>query len=121
MVRCSHVLGGSVVLNGLRTVVSFRPLTKNTLRGFATIRLPALRLEIRDLPVHERDGARWAQLPARPQFDRDGMPIRDSVTGKIAYSTVFEFFDRPTGAAFSRAVIGALIEYAPDAFAKESA
>jgi hypothetical protein len=94
------------------TVVNFRPLTKNTLRGFATIRLPALRLEVRDIAVHEKAGSRWVQLPARPQLDRDGVPIRDTTSGKI---------DRQTRDAFSRAVIEALLEHAPHAFEKESA
>jgi hypothetical protein len=56
-------------------ITDFRPLHKNTLRGFATIRIPELRLEIRDVAVHEKGSSRWAQLPARPQLDRNGVPI----------------------------------------------
>jgi hypothetical protein len=43
-----------------------------------------LRLEIRDVAIHQRGDARWAALPARPQLDCDGNPIRDAATGKIA-------------------------------------
>jgi hypothetical protein len=97
------------------TVADFRPLKKNTLRGFCTIRISELRLEIREVAIHQKGESRWAQLPARPQRDRNGNPIRDSATGKIAYLSVFEFLDRQTRDAFSR-VIAALIEYVPDAF-----
>jgi hypothetical protein len=97
------------------TIADFRPLNKNALRGLATIRIAALRLEIRDVAVHQRDDARWAALPARPQLDRNGNPIRDAATGKIAYSTVFEFIDRQTRDAFSRAVWHAVEAINPDA------
>jgi hypothetical protein len=102
-------------------VADFKPVLKNTLRGFATIRISEMRLEVRDVAIHQKGDSRWAQLPARPQLDRNGAPIRDSVTGKIAYSTLFEFFDQPTRDAFGRAVVAALLERFPHAFAEEDA
>jgi hypothetical protein len=102
-------------------VTDFRALHRNTLRGFATIRIAEMRLEIRDVAIHARDDARWIQLPARPQLDRNGAPIRDATTGKIAYSTILEFFDRPTRDAFQHAVIAALLDRYPRAFTIESA
>jgi hypothetical protein len=101
------------------TVTDFRPLQKNTLRGFATIRISEMRLEIRDIAIHARDDSRWIQLPARPQLDRSGTPIRDALSGKINYATILEFFDRQTRDAFSHAVIAALLDRFPRAFDEE--
>jgi hypothetical protein len=103
------------------TVAGFKPLIKGTLRGFCTIRISELRLEFHDIAIHAKGEARWAQLPARPQLDHNGTPIRDCASGKIAYSTILEFFDRQTRDAFSRAVIAALLDRCPRAFTIESA
>ena len=45
----------------------FRPLNKNSLRGFATIELPN-GLTIRDVSLHTSNGKSWASLPAKPQM-----------------------------------------------------
>jgi hypothetical protein len=94
----------------------FRPLVRNTLRGFAEITIAELRLTIRDVAVHQKGEARWAAPPARPQLDKNGVAIRDRETGKIAYSNIFEFTDRATRDAFSRAVVHAVLERQPEAF-----
>jgi hypothetical protein len=61
-------------------LLSWKPLRKNTLRGFCAIELP-VGLVIRDVGVHAQGDRRWASLPGKPQIGRDGQPIRDS-TGK---------------------------------------
>jgi len=53
-------------------VTDFRPYRKNTLQGFLTILLPSVGLEIRDLGLHEKNGKRWLQLPAKPYTKPDG-------------------------------------------------
>jgi hypothetical protein len=98
------------------TCLSFKPLRKNTLRGFADIRIAELRLDIKDIAVHAKGGGRWAALPARPMIDKDGAVIRDRQTGKIAYANIFEFTDRETRDAFSRAVVEAVSKLVPEAF-----
>jgi len=45
------------------TCTEFRPLKRNTLHGFALI--AELKLEIKDVAVHEKAGRWWAQLPAK--------------------------------------------------------
>jgi hypothetical protein len=90
--------------------VAFKPLLRNTLRGFADIRIPALRLVIHDVAVHQKNQARWAQLPAKAQL-RDGALVKDA-TGKIQYWPMLEFESRAVSAAFSRAVITAVIKHA---------
>jgi hypothetical protein len=97
------------------TVLDFKPLHRNTLVGFANIRIAEMHLEIRDVAIHVKGGSRWAQLPAKPMIDRDGAAIRDSTTGKIAYTNLFEFTDRATRDAFSHAVIAALLDACPNA------
>jgi hypothetical protein len=98
------------------TCIDFKCIGRNTLCGFATIRVAELRLTIKDVAVHEKGDARWAQLPARPQIDKDGTAIRDKTTGKVAYSSLMEFDDRITRDAFSAAVVAAVLERDPKVF-----
>jgi hypothetical protein len=63
------------------TCQGFRPLVRNTLRGFVSITINELRLTIHDIAVHEKGESRWAQLPAKPQI-RDGELIKDD-DGKV--------------------------------------
>ena len=97
------------------TCGSFHPLVRNTLRGFAEISIAELRLTIRDVAIHEKGEARWAQLPAKPQV-RAGALVKDPASGKIQYSPVMEFNGRAVRDAFSAAVVSAVLEHAPDAF-----
>jgi hypothetical protein len=76
------------------TVRDFKPLHRNTLRGFATIHINEMRLEICDVAIHQKNESNWAQLPAKPMIDRDGVVLRDRETGKIGYATVLEFDNR---------------------------
>ena len=100
-------------------VEGFRPLRRNTLFGFVTVKLPELRLEIRDIAVHQKGSARWVQLPAKPQV-RDGELIKDS-TGKIQYVHIMDFDSRAVRDAFSARVIASLLEFVPAAFDDEEA
>ena len=53
-------------------VREFKPFTKNTLKGFATILLPAVGLVLFECPFHEReDGRKWLGLPAR-SYEKNG-------------------------------------------------
>jgi hypothetical protein len=94
------------------TCVDFRPLRKNTLVGFARVRIPELRLVIHDIALHEKGETRWASLPAKPQV-KDGALVTDD-DGKIAYWTVLEFESREARDAFSRAVWAAALERFPN-------
>jgi hypothetical protein len=95
----------------------FRPLQRNTLRGFCEIHIADLRLTIKDIAIHEKGSARCAQLPAKPQL-RDGELVHDA-DGKIQYFHLMSFDTRAVSDAFSAAVIRALLEFAPAAFEKE--
>jgi hypothetical protein len=96
---------------------AFHPLHRNTLRGFAEIRIDELCLSIRDVALHQKGDARWAQLPAKPQV-RDGALVRDD-SGKVQYIHMMDFDSRAVRDAFSAAVINAVLEFAPAAFDDE--
>jgi hypothetical protein len=95
------------------TCVEFRPLSRNTLRGFAVIRIEELRLTIRDVAIHEKNSARWAQLPAKPMLKDGAAVFKD---GKAQYATIMEFDTSEVRAAFSKRVIEAVEKFAPQAF-----
>jgi hypothetical protein len=84
-------------------LIAWKPLVKNSLRGFATVLLP-IGLKISDVPVLISNGKTWASLPAKPQIDKDGQHKRD-VNGKPAYSPVLEWKDRDLSDRFSQAVV----------------
>jgi len=88
----------------------FKPFQRNTLRGFVSIRIAELRLDIKDIAIHAKGDSRWAALPAKPMVDKNG---------KIQYSNIFEFTDRGTRNAFSNAVVAAVLDRFPNAFADQ--
>jgi len=101
------------------TCRDFKPLRRNTLRGFAAIRIAELRFDIKDVAIHCKGDSRWAALPAKPMIDGNGVVLRDRDSGKISYSNIFEFTDRATRNAFSDAVIAALLNVFPNALGVE--
>lgn len=94
-------------------LVSFKPLRRGSLVGFATIELP-VGLKIIDCPVLESHGKGWAALPAKAQVDRTGQVIRQN--GKTAYSPVLEWRDKRLHDAFSERVVEIVRAEYPDAF-----
>ena len=85
----------------------FQPFERNTLRGFADLWLQGARLNIRGCAVHEKNGKRWIQLPARPQLDKDRQLVRDD-SGKIQYSKVLDFDSREVADRFNTAALKAV-------------
>ena len=110
-------MGACVSAKLIITCLGFYPLHRNTLRGFAEVRINELRLVIRDIAIHQKGSARWVQLPAKPQM-RDGELVHDE-HGKIQYFHLMSFDNRAVSDAFSAAVIRALLEFAPSAFERE--
>lgn len=96
-------------------LVSFKPMRKNTLVGFATVRLP-IGLIVHDCPVNQSHGKAWASLPAKPQIDKDGQAIRKRA--KVAYAVVLEWDETRLRDAFSERVCAAVRAQHPDAFAE---
>jgi hypothetical protein len=52
-------------------ITSFDPCSGTTLQGFLVVRLES-GLEIRDIALHQKNGKRWLQLPAKPYKKKDG-------------------------------------------------
>ena len=101
-------------------VTHFRPLHRNTLRGFCNVYIAEPHLVVRDVAVHQyASGGRWVVLPARPIVDNGALRLTDA--GKIEYTPVLSFDSRATGEAFSKAVIAALLLKFPNAFDDETA
>jgi DNA-binding cell septation regulator SpoVG len=81
----------------------WRPITKNSLRGFADIELP-IGLQIHDVPVLLGANGAWAALPAKPQLDKDGRQRVDA-NGRGLYTPIIEWRDKALRDGFSAAVI----------------
>jgi hypothetical protein len=101
------------------TCREFRPLRRGTLVGFATIEIPEMQLVIGDVAIDQKALSRWALLPAKPQI-KDGELVKDPVSGKVQYTHLMDFTSRAVCDAFSAAVVRAVLERAPDAFAMEA-
>jgi len=98
----------------------FKPMTRNTLRGFATITIEPIGLTIEDVHVHQADGgAAYALLPSKPQVRADGTVIRRD-DGKIAYSPVLKFANREASDRFSSGVVELVRRRFPEVLAVSS-
>ena len=95
------------------TILEWKPLVRNTLRGFAKLQLGAL--TIQDCPVHDTQGRKWCGLPSKPMVDSDGTVKRDE-GGKIKYVPLLQWATKAASDRFSDSVIAALQEKHPDAF-----
>ena len=95
------------------TILEWKPMSRNSLKGFAKIQLGAL--TILDCPVHNTDGRKWCGLPSKPQIDSDGNVKREP-TGKIKYVALLQWATKAASDRFSDSVVAALEEKHPDAF-----
>lgn len=100
------------------TLMGFKGLARNTLRGFATVRL-GRSLTIKDVSVHVSHGKRWASLPSKPVLDASGNAKRNDA-GKVQYTPILEWADREAANRFSEAVCAAVEGEYPEAFADEA-
>ena len=96
-------------------IEDWRPLAKNTLRGFARVRLPS-GMVLHDTAVHVREGKAWVSPAGRPAVGRDGTQMVGK-DGKPLFNPTVSFVDKATADKFSAAVIEALHASHPEAFA----
>ena len=94
-------------------ILEWKPLLRNTLQGFAKIRL-GKSMSIRDVAIHTKDGKRWAALPSKPVLDQQGNVKRQD-NGKPAYVPMIEWLDRDAADRFSDAVVAAMEAQHPGA------
>ena len=97
-------------------VDDFRPIERNTLRGFARVTLPELGLIVHDVAIHVREAKAWASPPSRPMLGRDGTQLRDPA-GKVQFAPTISFTSRGDQDAFSQAVLDAVRAARPEALA----
>jgi hypothetical protein len=84
-------------------LLSFKPLIKNSLRGFGELEL-ASGLRLIDCPVLVSHGKAWVALPSKSMVDQNGQQKRDP-NGKPAYVPVVQWRDRDLQDRFSAAAI----------------
>src|SRR5215831_13310610 len=70
-------------------LISWKPLVRNSLRGFATVELP-IGLKIADIAVNVSNGRLWAALPSKPVLDQDGRHKVD-INNKRQYVPLLEW------------------------------
>jgi hypothetical protein len=59
----------------------------NKLVGFATIAIDNLKLVVRDVAIHQKDGMRWASLPVRDgELVKDSAQALDMLRGVIVHA-----------------------------------
>jgi hypothetical protein len=98
-------------------LLGFKPLRKNSLRGFATIELP-IGLRIADIPIVTSHGKVWAALPGKPVLGADGEHVE--VDGERQYASIVEWRDRALSDGFSRAVVDAVRSAHPAAIGEDA-
>lgn len=92
-------------------ILDWRELRKGALQGFVKIQLGAL--EITDVQIMSSDGRRWANLPSKPQIDRDGNVRKEN--GKTLYTPILKWATKDAGNRFSESVLAALEAKHPQA------
>lgn len=86
--------------------IGWKPLERNTLKGFADFRIRALRLVIRECTIHQSGDRQWVALPGKPQINKDGQVVKRD--GKAQYSTILAWDTKAVADAFSAAALQAL-------------
>jgi hypothetical protein len=92
--------------------IFWKPLVKNSLRGFATVEWP-IGLKLVDCPVCVPNGKTWASLPSKPVLDREGKHAE--VSRKKQYASILERRDRELANRFSDAVLNLVRAQHPEA------
>ena len=90
------------------TATDWRPVTKNTLRGFLTLKLAPSGLVLKDCSLHEKGDKRWIGLPSKPQLDSDGRQRKDAATGKPLYTPSVEIVGKAERERFQEAALAAV-------------
>jgi hypothetical protein len=91
---------------------TFTPIQKNSLLGFATVRMPS-GLVFNDVGGHRRGGAFWALSASRPMLGKGGVQLRDK-DGKSRWSPIASFANKQVRDRWSYSVIDALRAQRPE-------
>ena len=88
------------------TLVEFKPVVRNTLRGFCILDIPP-GIIVYDVSVHEKNGKRWASLPSKPVLDSEGRHVVTH-SGQKQYA-----------ALLAARVVALVLEHDPGAFDRD--
>lgn len=94
-------------------IEEFVPVARNTLRGFARVRMPSGMI-IADVAIHVRDGRAWASPPSKPMLDRSGVQMKGN-DGKPLWTPIVSFTSRALRDRLSDSVVAALRQSHPHA------
>ena len=89
--------------------LEWRECERNTLQGFAKIRIDKWKLTIDGVCIFKKNGRSWASLPSRPQIGSDKRQI--VIDGKPHYSRFLTFDSREDADQFSAAVCEAVARF----------
>jgi hypothetical protein len=95
--------------------LEWRPLHRNTLRGFCVVRF-ASGLEVHEIAIHVAGSRAWASPPAKPWIDAEGQLVRGD-DGKIKYQPLLTFAAHGVRSRWSRAVLDAPNDGHPEVLA----
>jgi hypothetical protein len=87
-------------------VEEFRPILKNTLRGFARVRFQS-GLVMHDVALHISCGQVWASPPSKPMVDSSGRVLRDA-EGKTRWQPLITFSNRNIRQNWSAQIVAAV-------------
>lgn len=88
--------------------LSFKPLEKNTLKGFATLEM-GNGLVLQDCTLHESPKGRWVSPPGRPMVDAHGQVVMKD--GKAQYAAVVSFTTKAKRDQWSAAAVAAIFAF----------
>jgi DNA-binding cell septation regulator SpoVG len=93
-------------------IKEFKSLPRNSLRGFARVRLPS-GMVIHDVSIFYQNGTRSASPPSKPAITRDGTVFKKD--GKVVYTPIITFTSKEVRDKFSDAIIAAIASTNPEA------
>ena len=79
-------------------ILSYRSSIKGARQGNLSLRIPAWKLEIRDMTLFMKNGHRWLSMPSR-SYEKDG---------ETKYSPFLYFFDKDQNDKFQKVALDAL-------------
>jgi hypothetical protein len=88
------------------TASNFKPLPRNTLKGFVDIHIVEIGLTLRECTWHEMNGRQWISPAGKPQLDKAGQP-RLSDKGKPLYTEIAHFAEKKFRNDFSEKAVAA--------------
>jgi hypothetical protein len=89
---------------------NWRPLKRNSLRGFLSLTLEPSGIVLHDCALHRKGDREWIGLPGKPQMDRDGQQRKDPTTGEALYTPIVEIPDKDARQRFQNAALDAVRE-----------